>query len=275
MSKAHSIQIIFLIVAALIASSFAAEISYENLKSFWESTYDPDRNGSATVADFVAYFRMVEPEHDVEEEHAQPIFDFFDSDNDHQVTLQELISVAKIKVTYKPGHKQIHLGLTANEGEMQVMWVSTPEHYNEPIVEYGLIPGMMKQVAEGTYHTYNVGKVGGFHGRIYVAVMKDLHPLKKYFYRVGDRVTRTFSKIKYFTAPPLKVQALDEINIAVFGDMGTFAPFGHFVIDKIAKDHFIKPFHFVFLTGDIAYAGMNSQTRGESEPIWDLFGELS
>lgn len=57
--------------------------------------------------------------------------------------------------------------------------------------------------------------------------------------------------------------------------MGTFAPFGHFVADKIAKDHFIKPFNFVFLTGDIAYAGMNSEQRGESEPIWDLFGELT
>ena len=57
--------------------------------------------------------------------------------------------------------------------------------------------------------------------------------------------------------------------------MGTFAPFGHFVIDKIAKDHLIKPFNFVFLTGDIAYAGMNNVKKGENEPIWDLFGELT
>lgn len=141
---------------------------------------------------------------------------------------------------------------------MQVIWVSNPEHYNQPVVEYGHIPGMLNQKAEGTYHTYNVGKVGGFHGRIYMAVMKDLHPLTTYYYRVGDLQTNTFSKLKYFTAPPLRVQALKELNIAVFGDMGTFAPFGHFVIDKIAKDHFIKPFNFVFLTGDMAYAGMNS-----------------
>jgi hypothetical protein len=67
-----------------------------------------------------------------------------------------------------------------------------------------------------------------------------------------------FSKIKYFTSKPLKVQTLEEINVAVFGDMGTFAPFGAFVTEKIAKDHFVKPFNFVFLTGDIAYAGMNS-----------------
>lgn len=94
--------------------------------------------------------------------------------------------------------------------------------------------------------------------------MKNLEPFKRYYYRVGDRKTRTFSKTKYFTGPPLRTQTLDELNVAIFGDMGTFAPFGHFVIDRIAKDHFVKPFNLVFLTGDIAYAGVNSQERGES-----------
>ena len=49
-------------------------------------------------------------------------------------------------------------------------------------------------------------------------------------------------------------------------------PFGHSVIHKVAMDNFVKPFNFVFLTGDIAYAGMNSQQVGEMEPIWDIFG---
>jgi hypothetical protein len=102
--------------------------------------------------------------------------------------------------------------------------------------------------------------------------MKDLVPFKTYYYRVGDLQTGTFSKVKYFSAPPLRAQTLEELNIAIFGDMGTFAPFGHFVMDRIARDHFIKPFQLVLLTGDIAYAGMNSQERGESAPIWDLFG---
>ena len=131
---------------------------------------------------------------------------------------------------------------------MQVIWVSNPEHYNQPFVEFGRAPGMLTQSANATYHTYDVGKIGGFHGRIYVSTIKDLIPNKRYYYRVGDRQTRTFSKIKYFTSPPLRTQALNEINIAVFGDMGTFAPFGHFIIDKIAKDHLVTPFNFVFLT---------------------------
>jgi len=54
--------------------------------------------------------------------------------------------------------------------------------------------------------------------------------------------------------------------------MGTFAPNGHYVIKQITLDNFVKPYNFVFLTGDIAYAGMNSQKVGELEPIWDIFG---
>lgn len=39
--------------------------------------------------------------------------------------------------------------------------------------------------------------------------------------------------------------------------MGTFAPFGHVVINQIVRDNLVKMVDFVFLTGDIAYAGMN------------------
>ena len=39
--------------------------------------------------------------------------------------------------------------------------------------------------------------------------------------------------------------------------MGTFAPLGHLVMSQIVRDNLVKPAGFVFLTGDIAYAGMN------------------
>ena len=68
----------------------------------------------------------MEPEHNITEEDVKDIHSFFDSNEDKEVTLKELIEVAKIKVTVKTGHKQIHLGLTNKDGEMQVMWVSTP-----------------------------------------------------------------------------------------------------------------------------------------------------
>lgn len=141
------------------------------------------------------------------------------------------------------------------------MWASTPEKYNKPVVQFGKFPLAMTFEAVGTYSTYSVGHLG-FHGRIYRAVMKGLKPFTRYYYRVGDAETRTFSKTKYFSSAPLKVQQVGELRMAVVADMGTFAPFGHFVIQQIARDHFITPFNFVFLTGDIAYAGMNSQQIG-------------
>lgn len=51
--------------------------------------------------------------------------------------------------------------------------------------------------------TYNVGHLG-FHGWIYHAVMKGLKAGHKYYYKVGDKKTNTYSKIKNFNAPPKK-----------------------------------------------------------------------
>jgi len=75
---------------------------------------------------------------------------------------------------------------------MQVMWVSNPEEYLEPVVFYGEYPTKLNQMEKATTDTYNVGHFG-FHGRIYRAVMKNLKFGKKYFYKVGDLKTRTFS----------------------------------------------------------------------------------
>ncbi len=68
---------------------------------------------------------------------------------------------------------------------MQVMWVSNPERYSKPVVRYGLMPGRLTHKVYATSATYNVGKFG-FHGLIYKAVMKDLTPLKRYYYQCGD-----------------------------------------------------------------------------------------
>lgn len=88
------------------------------------------------------------------------------------------------------------------------MWVSTPEKYNRPVVYYGRIPGELKGRVAATFDAYNVGHIG-FHGRIYRATITNLEPLKRYYYKVGDDETATFSHIKYFKSPPLKVQQLD------------------------------------------------------------------
>ena len=50
--------------------------------------------------------------------------------------------------------------------------------------------------------------------------------------------------------------------MAVFGDMGTYVPFGHMVTKMIASQNAMKPYNLVFLTGDIAYAGVSSKEAG-------------
>jgi hypothetical protein len=144
---------------------------------------------------------------------------------------------------------------------MQIMWVSNPESYHKPIVHFGHFPTQLNHTAYATMKTYDVGHYG-FHGRIYKAILTGLLPSTRYYYKVGDEESRTYSSIKYFNSRPVKDSNLKEINIAVFGDMGTFAPCGHLVINQISRDNFVKPFNFVFLTGDIAYAGIGSEQKG-------------
>lgn len=169
------------------------------------------------------------------------------------------------------GHKQIHLSFTENENEMQVMWVSNPEEYSEPAVFFGDLPTKLNRIGKATTTTYNVGHLG-FHGRIYRAVMNGLNPGRRYFYKVGDLKTRTYSEIKHFKAPPKRNESLEQIQFALFGDMGTYVPFGHMVSKMISINNKEKKYDFVFLTGDIAYAGVSSKEIGELEPVWDLFG---
>ena len=95
-----------------------------------------------------------------------------------------------------------------------------------------------------------------YHGIVYLAVMKNLKPGQRYYYKVGDIKTRTFSELKYFKSPPKRNTHLEEIRFASFGDMGTYMPFGHMVSKMLTSYNNVKPYDFVFLTGDIAYAGI-------------------
>lgn len=103
--------------------------------------------------------------------------------------------------------------------------------------------------------------------------MTGLDPLKKYYYKVGDHLIGVFSGTHSFIAPPNKGTHLDRIHFVAVGDMGTYVPMGHYVSEAIYIHGVKDPFDFVFLNGDIAYAGVSSDKVGELEPIWDLFGQ--
>ena len=56
MSKIISLHLASLICFFILIE---AEVTYASLKGFWESTYDTDKNGEATIDDFVNYFRFM------------------------------------------------------------------------------------------------------------------------------------------------------------------------------------------------------------------------
>lgn len=100
--------------------------------------------------------------------------------------LKELVEIARVNVDLiKSGHRQVHIGFTSVEGEMQVMWVTTPDSYPTPVVHYGNFPSKLDKKVYAIASTYNVGHMG-FHGSIYKAILPNLQPNKRYYYKVGD-----------------------------------------------------------------------------------------
>ncbi len=68
---------------------------------------------------------------------------------------------------------------------MQVMWVTAITNCTHPVVHYGRFPSQLNQKAYAVISTYNVGHIG-FMGSIYKAVLPNLEPGKRYYYKVGD-----------------------------------------------------------------------------------------
>ena len=56
---------------------------------------------------------------------------------------------------------------------MQVMWISIPIKYRNPVVKYGINPFNLNHKSAAIIDTYNVGHIG-FHGFIYRSVLSEL-----------------------------------------------------------------------------------------------------
>ena len=56
-----------LLVGLLICSISSASVSLEHLQAFFNHTYDKNRDGVATLQEFVSYFQFMEPEHNLTE----------------------------------------------------------------------------------------------------------------------------------------------------------------------------------------------------------------
>jgi hypothetical protein len=52
-------KLAFALILLLLISVTKAEVSLSNLQQFWEATYDPNRDGIATMQEFTEYFKLM------------------------------------------------------------------------------------------------------------------------------------------------------------------------------------------------------------------------
>ena len=82
---------------------------------FFHSVYDHDRDEKFDFGDWLAYYHSLDPTTDLADPIFYQTFDHYDKDKDGIVTLQEMIGYSPT-ITLNAGAKQIHLGLTNNDG---------------------------------------------------------------------------------------------------------------------------------------------------------------
>ncbi len=104
------IALIWLLLVCL--SQVHAKVSLENVKLFFQLTYDQNEDEQVTWKEFCDYFKLIEPDHDFAFHILNSAFNSFDIDRDGKIILDEFLDFTDIEVGYKPGHKQIHLGFT-------------------------------------------------------------------------------------------------------------------------------------------------------------------
>lgn len=56
---------VLFIFGALLISIQTISVSFHHLQAFFNQTYDQNRNGKATLDEFVDYFQFMEPEHNL------------------------------------------------------------------------------------------------------------------------------------------------------------------------------------------------------------------
>lgn len=104
-----------------------------------------------------------------------------------------------------------------------------------------------------------------FTGRIYEVDMTDLAPSTTYKYRVGgwDNMNKTMQYSQPFTfkSAPLQTDPNQKTVIAALADQGTFELLGFAVTRKMVEVQKTTPFDFVFVAGDLSYAGLDSDFR--------------
>ena len=163
--------------------------------------------------------------------------------------------------------QQLHLSLMDDKSAMRVTWATKSEVTNA-VVEVSKEASMSgEKTTSAATSTYHAGTLFPWVGWIHTAVMTGLSPSTRYYYRVGATgANGVWSGVVDFKSQTSSPQP---VKIALYGDMGTVAPFGFEVAHQIISDNQVTPYDLVVHAGDVAYAGTGR--TWEFEYFWDLF----
>jgi hypothetical protein len=160
--------------------------------------------------------------------------------------------------------QEVHLSFANDATVMKAMFV-TMDLLEKPFVEYYVNSTQSWQsskLVSATSSTYNVPKKWWpiFTGFIYEADMTDLQPDTAYTYRVGGYNT-VEKKSQYSGVFTFKSKPLNNPNrktvITSLADHGTFMLFGFVTINKLVRLKDEINMDFVFVAGDLSYAGLD------------------
>jgi calcineurin-like phosphoesterase family protein len=147
--------------------------------------------------------------------------------------------------------KQLRLAFGADvHTQMSITW-QTQQPVDSPVVEFGETPALGRRApAERVSYPYETGV-------IYRAMMSDLKPGQRYYYRVGS-AQGVYSRAYAFRTPQ---QGLHDFTFTAFADHGTT----RFSVQNSRNVAALNPtFHFI--AGDLSYANGR-------QPIWDTYLE--
>jgi acid phosphatase type 7 len=186
--------------------------------------------------------------------------------------------------------QEVHLAITSDISEMKAMWV-TMDLLEKPVVQYQSTASendadwSTASSAEAVSFTYRVEQKWWpiFTGWIYEVDMTHLTPSMQYRYRVGGydtaNATMRYSQEYRFRAAPRPNNPSHTTKAFTLADHGSFLLLGFETVWKMQKlmDSY-RP-DFVFVAGDLSYAGLSSamprlniSKDDEFELLWDLLG---
>lgn len=153
--------------------------------------------------------------------------------------------------------EQIHLALMSDATQMRVNWVTLQSTPSPTVFWTQGTPGAAVYNATASTATYTKG---GWQGFVHSAVMTNLMPATRYFYRVGDSTVGVDMNVGEFDlvpelnfiSPPTSLPAYP-ISFVHYADMGAMDVADR-TVDRVSDLVATNAIDFVLHGGDIAYS---------------------